>query len=165
MMAELQKRCPDIRWPVDFRPEDADLFIYSETDIQAPIQRVWHHIVKATEWPNWYPNAQNVSVQNGAEGVLGEGAVILWTNFGLPMESPIIEFNPYSRVSWIGYRPGYTPEWYQTWDLVSIGSGCHVAMGEVGRGPNAIELRDAGEHAVHMRHKLWLRALKQRAET
>lgn len=51
VMADLQNRCPDVRWPVDFRPEDADLFLYSEIDIHAPIKRVWRHIVEATEWP------------------------------------------------------------------------------------------------------------------
>jgi hypothetical protein len=126
---------------------------------------VWQHIVEATEWPKWYPDAQDVKVQNGAAGVLREGAVISWTTFGLPMESRVTEFSPYSRISCIGYRPGYTPEWYHTWGLISIGRACHVAIGEVGKGPNAIALRDAGEHARHRGHELWLRALQQRAET
>jgi len=164
MICDPQNGYPHIQWPADFRPENADLFAYGEIDIHAPIEIVWHHIVTATEWPKWYPHIQNVKIQNSAAGRLEERAVILWTAYGVPLESPVIEFDLYSRISWISCRPGYTPEWYQTWGLVSLEDKCRVSMGKVGRGPNAVARRDSGDNALHTHHDLWLKALKRRAE-
>jgi hypothetical protein len=65
------------------------------------------HIVDATKWPQWYPNSKDVRIDGG--DVLKEGTVFHWSTFGLPLESKVNEFVPYTRIGWYGYAPGTAP--------------------------------------------------------
>lgn len=62
MKEELESRCLEIHWPEGFTPVDAGLFAHNEIVIQASSERVWQHIVAATKWPAWYPNAKDVTI-------------------------------------------------------------------------------------------------------
>jgi len=87
----LGNRSRDIHWPTGFDPAKADLFAHNELVIHAPCERVWHHIIDATKWPEWVtPNAKAVQIMNGT--VLGQGSVFRWTTFGLSIESKVNEF-------------------------------------------------------------------------
>ena len=65
---------------------------------------------------------------------MNAGSVFRWTTFGLPLESRINEFTPYSRIGWYGYAPGEKPSFYHTWYLKADGDGCRVVTDEVGMG-------------------------------
>jgi uncharacterized protein YndB with AHSA1/START domain len=162
MKDDLANRSRDIHWPTGFDPEKADLFAHNELVVHAPCERVWQHIIDATKWPEWYPNAKAVKVMDGT--VLDQGSVFRWTTFGLPIESKVNEFVPYTRIGWYGYAPGADPSFYHTWFLTQTGDGCSVVTDEVGIGKDAAHLRETDESLMHRGHDLWLATLKWMSE-
>jgi hypothetical protein len=165
MKDDLANRSRDIHWPKGFTPADGDLFSHNELFINASCQRVWRHIVEATRWPEWYPNSKAVQVLGDSGAVLEDNSIFRWTTFGLPLESRINEFVPFSRIGWFGYAPGSAPSFYHTWYLTQVGAACGVVTEEVGRGESAIRFRQADESAMHRGHDLWLATLKWVSES
>ncbi|WP_293386658.1 SRPBCC family protein [Phenylobacterium sp.] len=163
MQSDLATLATDIHWPARFIPETADLFSHNSLLIHASCERVWSHIVDAEKWPQWYPNAKDVALLNGAR-VLGDGTAWRWTTFGLPLESRVHEYVPYSRLGWYGYAPGAQPTFYHTWFLTPRGADCLVVMDEAGVGKDAAHLRETDESLMHRGHDLWLATLKWVAE-
>ena len=145
MKEDLANRSTDMHWPPEFDPLNADLFSHNELFINASCERVWQHIIEATKWPQWYPNSKDVRIVSDASSVLKDGTAFRWTTFGLPLESKIHEFVPYTRIGWYGYAPGTEPTFYHAWYLTGRGDGCQVVTVEVGNGPNAAYLRQTDE--------------------
>ncbi|KDP85221.1 hypothetical protein CF70_015290 [Cupriavidus sp. SK-3] len=164
MKDDLANRSPDIHWPAGFDPRKADLFSHNELFISATCERVWQHIVEAPKWPQWYPNSKEVHIISDPGSVLKEESTFRWTTFGLPIESRINEFVPFSRIGWFGYAPGTKPAFYHTWYLTPRGNGCQVVTDEVGNGPDAANLRKNDEGLMHRGHDLWLATLRWVAE-
>ena len=158
MKQDLADREKDIHWPEGFDPAQADLFSHNALVINASCERIWKHIVDATEWPRWYPNSKDVRIDGG--DVLKDGTVFHWSTFGLPLESRVNEFVPYTRIGWYGYAPGTAPSFYHTWYLKPQGHACLVVTDEVGRGKDAAHLRETDESLMHRGHDLWLATLK-----
>ena len=102
MKDDLANRSTDIHWPPGFDPVKADLFSHNELFINASCERVWQHIIEAPKWPQWYPNSKDVRIVSDASSVLKDGIAFRWTTFGLPLESKIHEFVPYTRIGWYG---------------------------------------------------------------
>ncbi|RDS84151.1 SRPBCC family protein [Dyella psychrodurans] len=159
MEQDLENRSHDIHWPTGFEPEKADLFSHNELVINASCERVWKHIIDANKWPDWYPNSKHVRIF-GSSPSLAQGTVFRWTTFGLPLESKVNEYVPYTRIGWYGYAPGAKPTFYHTWYLTSAGDACDVVMDEVGKGADAAHLRETDESLMHRGHDLWLATLK-----
>ena len=162
MKQDLADREKDIHWPEGFNPSQADLFSHNALLINASCERIWGHIVDATKWPQWYPNSKDVRIDSG--DVLKEGAVFHWSTFGLPLESKVNEFVPYTRIGWYGYAPGTAPSFYHTWYLKPQGDTCLVVTDEVGKGNDAAHLRETDESLMHRGHDLWLATLKWMSE-
>jgi uncharacterized protein YndB with AHSA1/START domain len=163
MKDDLARRSPDIHWPAGFEPQKADLFAHNELIINASCERVWAHIIEASRWPSWYPNAKDVEVQGG-DPVLRDGTVFRWTTFGLAIESKVHEYVLNQRLGWYGYVPGEQPSFYHSWYLEPEGTRCQVVMDEVGVGKAAAGLRTSDETLMHRGHDLWLATLKWVAE-
>ena len=53
MKTDLRARSLDIHWPSEFRPDGADLFSHNELLIDAPCEKVWNHIIDASNWPHY----------------------------------------------------------------------------------------------------------------
>jgi hypothetical protein len=164
MKADLANRSPEIHWPPGFDPLKADLFSHNELFINATCERVRQHLIEAPKWPQWYPNSKDVRIVSDASAVLKDGTAFRWTTFGLPLESRIHEFAPFSRLGWYGYAPGTKPTFYHTWFLARRGNGCLVVTDEVGNGPDAANLRRTDEGLMHRGHDLWLATLRWVAE-
>ena len=158
MKQDLANREKDIHWPQAFDPSQADLFSHNELLVNASCERIWSHIIDATRWPEWYPNSKEVKITG--DNVLKEGTVFRWTTFGLPLESKVNEFTPYTRIGWYGYAPGTAPSFYHTWYLKPRGDACLVVTDEVGKGKGAVHLRETDEGLMHRGHDLWLATLK-----
>ena len=158
MKSDLANREKDIHWPQGFDPTQADLFSHNELLINASCARIWSHIIDANKWPEWYPNAKEVKIT--ADAVLKDGTAFRWATFGLPIESKVNEFTPYARIGWYGYAPSAAPSFYHTWYLKTQGDACLVVTDEVGKGKDAVHLRDTDEGLMHRGHELWLATLK-----
>ena len=100
-------------------PSQADLFSHNELLINASCERIWSHIIDASKWPEWYPNAKEVKITG--DTMLKDGTIFRWTTFGLPIESKVNELAPYARIGWYGYAPGTAPSFYHTWYLKTAG--------------------------------------------
>jgi uncharacterized protein YndB with AHSA1/START domain len=159
MKEDLANRATAIHWPEGFDPSTADLFSHNALQIDAPCERVWQHIIEATKWPEWYPNSKDVRILDDSSR-LAAGSVFRWTTFGLPLESRINEFVPFSRIGWYGYAPGASPAFYHTWYLQPQGGGCLAVTDEVGKGSDARHLRETDEGLMHRGHDLWLATLR-----
>src|SRR5712671_2374406 len=101
MQEDLAHRASAIHWPEGYSPDTADLFSHNALHMNASCERVWSHIVAATKWPEWYPNSKDVRLTDGG-AELKAGSVFRWSTFGLPLESRVNEFVPYSRIGWYG---------------------------------------------------------------
>jgi uncharacterized protein YndB with AHSA1/START domain len=163
MKHDLAHRSPDIHWPAGFEPEKADLFAHNDLTIHASCERVWSHIIEASQWPTWYPNSKDVVIQ-GQDPALRDGTVFRWTTFGLAIESRVHEYVANRRLGWYGYAPGKPPSFYHSWYLQPTSAGCHVVMDEAGIGEDAAALRRSDETLMHRGHDLWLATLKWVAE-
>ena len=163
MQDDLAHRSSQIHWPAGFEPAKADLFAHNELLINASCERVWSHIVDASQWPGWYPNSKDVRIQNG-DALLQDGTVFRWTTFGLSIESRVHELEPNRRLGWYGYAPGTQPSFYHSWYLEPKGAMCRVVMDEAGVGKDAAALRQSDETLMHRGHDLWLATLKWVAE-
>ncbi len=163
MKDDLAHRSPQIHWPAGFEPAKADLFAHNELLINASCERVWSHIVDASQWPAWYPNSKDVRIQGG-DTLLRDGTVFRWTTFGLSIESRVHELEPNRRLGWYGYAPGTQPSFYHSWYLEPKGAMCLVVMDEAGVGKDAAGLRQSDETLMHRGHDLWLATLKWVAE-
>jgi Polyketide cyclase / dehydrase and lipid transport len=164
MQHDLATRAKAIHWPEGFDPQKADLFSHNSLLVHSNCEKVWSHIVDAGKWPQWYPNAKDVALLNGAK-VLGDGTIWRWTTFGLPLESRVHEYVPYTRLGWYGYAPGAQPIFYHTWFLTPQGADCMVVMDEAGIGKDAAHLRETDGSLMHRGHDLWLATLKWVAES
>jgi hypothetical protein len=158
MKSDLANRDKDIHWPQGFDPSQADLFAHNEMLINASCARIWSHIIDASKWPEWYPNAKEVKITG--DNVLKDGTVFRWTTFGLPIESKVNEFTPYTRIGWYGYAPGTARSFYHTWYLRPRGDACMVVTDEAGKGKDAAHLRESDAGLMHRGHDLWLATLK-----
>jgi hypothetical protein len=158
MKQDLANREKDVHWPQGFDPSQADLFSHNELLINASCERIWSHIIDANGWPEWYPNAKEVQIIG--DNVLKDRTVFRWTTFGLPIESKVNEFTPYTRIGWYGYAPGTAPSFYHTWYLKTRDNACLVVTDDVGKGEEAVHLRETDEGLMHRGHDLWLVTLK-----
>jgi hypothetical protein len=158
MKSDLANRDRDIHWPQGFDPSQADLFSHNELLINASCAGIWSHIIDADKWPEWYPNAKEIKITS--DTMLKDGTIFRWTTFGLPIESKVNEFVPYTRIGWYGYTPGAAPSFYHTWYLKPRGNACMVVTDEVGKGKDAAHLRESDEGLMHRGHDLWLATLK-----
>lgn len=102
MKDDLAHRSSEIHWPAGFEPEKADLFAHNDLIVNASCERVWRHIIEATQWPTWCLNAKDVEIQSG-DAVLRDGTVFRWTTFGLAIESKVHEYVLNQRLGWYGY--------------------------------------------------------------
>ena len=163
MQNDLRQREPAIHWPAGFEPQTAELFAHNELLINASCERVWSHIVDASQWPAWYPNSRDVQLLGG-DTRLRDGSVFRWTTFGLSIESRVHEYQAGRRLGWYGYAPGTAPSFYHTWYLQPEGAMCHAVTEEVGVGKDAAAFRDKDGTLLHRGHDLWLAGLKWVAE-
>jgi hypothetical protein len=118
--------------------------------------------VKASSWPNWYPNSHNVRLLNSPEGRLHPNSRFSWNTFGVHVDSRVHEFIPTSRVGWFG--DSKDTKAYHSFFLEKVRTGCHVVTEEVVKGRGAIEVRRKDPQAMHRGHELWLISLKRVSE-
>jgi hypothetical protein len=162
---DLTNRSSNIHWPAGFSPAGAIVFAHNEIFIKAPTAAVWRCLVAAQNWPAWYPNARDVHVANNQSGTLQPDSIFEWSTFGLPITSFVYEFVPNSRLAWFGKSEGLDAVFYHTWYLVPTAEGCQMITEEVVQGPGAVTFREKDPSALHRSHEVWLKNLKQLAET
>ncbi|HTU86940.1 MAG TPA: SRPBCC family protein [Solirubrobacteraceae bacterium] len=158
-----ERPSPQICWPVGFAPSDADLFARNHIWIAASTATVWHHLVEAPKWPDWYPNAHNVRVTTGNDrSELAPGAGFEFDTFTLHVNAIVGEFDPPHQLGWFGTAPDFTT--FHAWLLSATAGGCQVVTEEAARGKAAIAFKSPDPLAMQKGHQIWLETLKEIAE-
>lgn len=150
-----------IDWPECYAPGNTAVHVSNDIAIDAPPQAVWDVLVRAADWPSWYPNSRDVRIERGARD-LSSGAHFTWKTFGIAVTSTVREFVPAERIAWDG--SGFLMDVYHAWLIEPRPSGCWVLTKE---NQNGLATRAQALFApsrMHNGHQLWLERLKARAE-
>jgi len=157
---------PTINWPERYRPENCAVHVVNELEMRDGPQAVWNHLVRASVWPSWYPNAANVVVHDTPDGKLFEGARFRWKTFGVTIDSVVEEFVPDERIAWSA--KGFGLDVYHAWLIVPLPDGepgCKVITEETQNGFMARLGHALRPDQMHAFHQIWLEKLSRRART
>lgn len=151
---------PTISWPREFEPSSAPVFVRNTLEMDAPPERVWELLTRATAWPSYYANAKDVKLEGGGE-VLGLGTRFTWKTFGVSLVSTVRELVPQQRLAWDAHSPGVRA--YHAWLIVPRGAGCSVITEETQHGLLARLGALVFPRRMGTWHQRWLEGLHARA--
>lgn len=150
----------EIRWPARYRPEATRVHVRNELAMEAPAERVWAWLIRASRWPEWYPNARNVRIAGGGRD-LAPGARFTWRTFGAAVGSVVEEFIAPERIGWTGAGIGL--DVYHGWLIEPRGTGCWVLTEENQNGFAAQLQAVLMPGRMHKQHQIWLERLAAKA--
>ena len=147
-----------IRWPDKYHPDNAAIHVMNELEMSAAPEAVWACLIRATEWPNWYPNAANVILLDGGGADLAPGCRFRWKTFGVTITCTVEEFDPYERLAWSSESVGMSV--YHAWLITPQGDGCHVRTEETQNGFLTRLAAFLFPGRMHAFHQIWLEELE-----
>jgi uncharacterized protein YndB with AHSA1/START domain len=150
-----------INWPDHFKPENCAIHVVNELEMDAPPDAVWDCLIHAAAWPEWYPNASNVTVHDAPDGRLSAGARFRWKTFGVVIDTRVEEFEPPMRIAWSAKAFGL--EVYHAWLIIPLADGCKVITEETQNGILARLGQWMRPGQMHKFHQIWLENLAERA--
>lgn len=152
-----------IRWPEEFKPENAPVHVRNELEMKATAANVWSWLIHAARWPEWYPNAKRIRPQNQEGGALQKGTVFRWSTFGVRIVSEVVEFVPGERIAWTGKAMGL---WvYHAWVIQETPEGCRVLTEETQHGWVCKLGAAIFPKRMYKFHQIWLENMEQKALT
>jgi uncharacterized protein YndB with AHSA1/START domain len=151
-----------INWPDRYAPERVAARVSNEITINAPPAAVWAWLIRASSWPDWYPNSSAVRIEGGRP-TLSPDAQFEWRTFGVSVKSKVREFVPRERIAWDGR--GLLLDIYHAWLIETRPGGCWVLTEEHQNGLAARAQALLMPRRMHRGHELWLNRLKGQAET
>jgi hypothetical protein len=152
-----------IQWPERYSPARAAVFAHNEIVIPAPAATIWRILLRAAEWPTWYPNAHDIHFVSHTGPDLRDRSRFRWNTFGLRITSKVLEFEPERLIAWNGHGIGVGA--YHVWLLTPLADGnTRVVTEETQHGwLAALGKRFMPEHLAR-RHRVWLEQLSRRAQ-
>ena len=150
-----------VRWPEQFHPSSAGVYVRNEIDIPAPPETVWAWLVRAEQWPAWYPNSRNVHILEGPRPDLAAGTRFRWWTFGVTITSTVEEFEPPARLAWNAVAPGIRA--YHAWLIEKTPVGTRVLTEETQNGFLAKLGSVLMPNRMHHHHQIWLEQLRIKA--
>lgn len=149
-----------IVWPPHYAPGRAPVHVRNERAMPASPEGIWAALVRAAEWPEWYPNAAHVRFLRGAPPDLADGTRFRWKTFGVTIESTVLEFVPFERIAWDARSFGLDA--YHAWLIRPTTNGCHVLTEESQHGWLARLGNFVFPRRMYRGHELWLDSLERR---
>ncbi|MBV9079515.1 MAG: SRPBCC family protein [Elusimicrobia bacterium] len=154
---------PDFHWPPGFAPNEARLYVRNTRRMAVPVENVWAWLVAAPRWPEWYPNARNVELEDH-EVTLTAGTRFRWSQTGVRLSSEVREFVPGRRIAW--FARSRLIQAYHAWDLQpDAGLGTLVVTDETQRGLMPLLAAAILRPRMLAIHELWLERLDMQAKT
>ncbi len=150
-----------IIYPAEFKPENTAVFVRNEIDINAAPEIIWAWLVKASRWSEWYPNASNMTIENGKDE-LALNTRFRWTTFSATIDSEVREFVPCTRLAWDAHAAGIHA--YHAWLIIETENGCHILTEETQNGFLARLGSFLMPNRMSKYHQIWLESLKRNAE-
>ncbi len=155
-----QKRLSIIDDP-KFKPGVAPVCVHNEMAMAAVPERAWATLIRAADWPIWYPNSKDVRIDDGGAD-LHANAEFSWETFGVHLRSAVRVFEPPARLAWTA--EGIGVDAYHAWLIVPAASGCRVITEETQYGWLARAANWLMPARMHRGHQLWLERLASRCE-
>ena len=152
----------EIHWPARYRPDATRVHVRNELALDAPAERVWAWLIRASSWPDWYPNASDVRIAGGGRD-LAPGVQFTWRTFGTTVSSVVEEFVPPERIGWTG--KGFALDVYHAWLIEPRGNGCTVLTMENQNGLAARLQAALMPNRMHKHHQIWLERLAAKARS
>ncbi|WP_372572595.1 SRPBCC family protein [Ruegeria jejuensis] len=148
-----------IRWPEKYDPKLSAVHVVNSLQMRANSQAVWHHLIHAAAWPQWYSNCSNVVLLGPSGSTLELGEQFRWKTFGMTITCTIEEFEPQRRLAWSAESFGMSV--YHAWLISPRKSGCHVVTEETQNGliPRIGKL--VAPNKMHDAHQMWLERLDE----
>jgi len=146
-----------INWPDEFRPENCAVHVTNAMDMDVSMERVWNCLVRATEWPDFYPNASNVKILDGYSQQLDMGTRFRWKTFNMTIETTVTEFEPYERLAWEAHSMGMHV--YHAWLITPRSDGCRVVTEETQNGLIPLIGKFLMPGSIYKQHQIWLETL------
>ena len=103
----------DIHWPDQYHPDNCAVHVVNQLGLDVSAEAAWNCLIRATEWPNWYPNSVNVRLLGPEKTTLDKGVRFRWKTFGMTITCLVEEFEPYERLAWSSESMGMRV--YQAW--------------------------------------------------
>ena len=153
-----------IRWPEKYLPAKTHVFASNELVIPATPEVIWAWLIRAEQWPAWYPNSRNIHFRSISGPDLRDRARFAWTTFGIRVFSKVLEFEPGARLAWESQGMGVHA--YHTWLLTPRPNGStHVLTQETQVGWLARLIGKFIPTRVQDQHRIWLEALSRKAQS
>ena len=150
-----------IRWPAEFAPTRAPIHVRNQLAMSVPTSAVWAWLVRARDWPSWYSNSHDVSIEGGGLE-LTAGVTFRWRTFGVNLASRVEEFFPAERLAWNARGLGVWA--YHAWLLRPTERGCTVITEETQYGFLARMGDLVLPSRMHGLHQVWLESLEKKAQ-
>lgn len=137
------------------------MHVRNETRVDAAPERVWAWLVRASSWPQWYPNAKHVRVTGGDGRTLTMGTEFRWRTFGVAIRSTVIEFEAPQRIAWTAFGLGVDA--CHAWLIEPVAGGTRILTEETQHGwaarLNTLFMPDRMGHY----HQVWIENLGRQA--
>lgn len=153
----------DINWPPKYHPNSSDVHVVNNLEMDVSVDEAWNALIRAVDWPRWYPNAKNVRFLNSDKKTLELGTQFRWKTFGITIDCTVREFQPFERLSWSSDSPGISV--YHGWHFTPQGERCHIITEETQQGiiPKAAQF--LMPKRMHKFHQIWLEQLEEKAKS
>ena len=132
------------------------MHVSNRLEIAAPANGIWSRLIRAVEWPRWYPNSSNVAIDGGGAD-LAPGVTFRWQTFGASLSSRVEEFEAPSRLAWSARGVGV--DVYHAWVLSPLGGRTEVLTEESRYGFLARLDHVLRPQRMWKGHQLWLERL------
>lgn len=137
--------------------EDAPVKASSEITIHAAPEKVWHLLTDIDNWPKWQSTISSAHINGAVE----PGTRFSWTNGGAKIESRIAVVDPGMELVWTA--TAYKARAIHIWQLQPLPDG--GTMVKTSESMNGFLLRVFySSKDLAKSHKVWLEALKRKAE-
>ena len=152
-----------INWPAHYHPDNCAVHVVNELDLDVTVEAAWACLIRATEWPEWYPNAANVKLLNTDNTELAQGVRFRWKTFGMTITCQVDEYVPFERLAWSSVSYGMRV--YHAWIFEDRASRCYVRTEETQNGfiPKLAAKLMPGK--IHKFHQIWLEELEAAAKS
>lgn len=142
------------QWPSAFDPRSAPVFTHDDLRSTLPAEDLWPTLVRASAWPQWYPHAAEVRIEDGTLDI-GPGSVFSWVTLGVRVTTTVTECVPGHALAWEGRSRG--ARGYHRWSFTPTDDGgCDIVTEEVQVGVVPRLLAGRLRRQLHHHHQEWL---------
>ncbi len=152
-----------INWPERYLPGKTAVFVNNQITIPAPVSAVWQTLIRAEEWPVWYPNSAEIHFVSHAGPDLRDRSRFRWNTYGSRISCKVLEFEPQRRLGWNAHGIGVDA--YHAWLLTPLDDGgTHVLTQETQNGWLARLGKRLMPERMERKHQQWLELLSVRCQ-